>query len=176
MSGSTGGKGTFKINCVIPSPESRSNRGPLPWCYPRVRERIRMILRLCHSIMATAREIGQEIVQVLGAINGKGTLSGVSPESTIALQSLVCTAHKGTFRSKGSIAGRGAIDFTPYNGPGTKGTFSVIRTIPGLGSVDIISTNERWQVRVMVPGRVTGHEPLTRTPPLIWLSAARSHV
>ena len=110
-----------------------------------------MILRLLQSLIATAREVGQKIAQALGAFSGKGTLSGVSPERTIALQSMVSIAHKGTFQAKGSIAARGAINFTPSNSPGTKGTFGVIRTVPGLGSVDIVSTNERWQVRVMVP-------------------------
>jgi hypothetical protein len=81
------------------------------------------------------------------------------------LQSLVPIARKGTFRSKGSIAGRGASNSIPSNVPSAKGTFSTIRMIPGHGSIGIISTNERRQVWVMVPGFVTGHEPLKRAAP-----------
>lgn len=58
---------------------------------------MRMILRSRQSYMTTAREVGQEIAQALGAFCGKGTLTGVSPERTIALRSLVSIARKGTF-------------------------------------------------------------------------------
>jgi hypothetical protein len=124
-----------------------------------------MILWLRHGIIATAREVVQEIVHAPGAFRRKGTFSGIGPERTIVLQSLVSIASKGTFRSKASIAALGAINLTPYNGPCAKGTFSAIRTFPGIGSIDIISTNDRRQLRAMVPGRVNGHEPLPRASP-----------
>lgn len=81
------------------------------------------------------------------------------------MQSLDPIARKGTFRSKGSIAGQGATNFIPSNAPSAKGTFSTIRMILGHGSIDIISTNERRQVWVMVPEFVPATNHSSVQPP-----------